>query len=250
MAPLFHQAIDVDEEWLAFQRALRETYVAAAQAVVLAPPALSAEQSAELTQWGRARQSFRFGSLGGSPSFRRVPRTYKACTGSMRQRKLANWVARAIRLAQVLGRTDAAGRQEADNLVSKLQLGQRPSWLQLQELIQDRSSQLGEAEATDRRLRLQDWRRAMLQDPARRKRWLQKPSKVCVPDVVFEDATLRTDEDIVEAIASYWQHTWRAAAGISQRTGPEASVSRPASTGAACRSAPGPTGQARLRWST
>ena len=159
----------------------------------------------------------------------------------MRQRKLANWVARAIRLAQVLGRTDAAGRQEADNLVSKLQLGQRPSWLQLQELIQDRSSQLGEAEATDRRLRLQDWRRAMLQDPARRKRWLQKPSKVCVPDVVFEDATLRTDEDIVEAIASYCQHTWRAAAGISQRTGPEASVSRPASTGAACRSAPGPT---------
>ena len=70
VAPLFHQAIDVDEEWLAFQRALRETYVAAAQAVVLAPPALSAEQSAELTQWGRARQSFRFGSLGGSPSFR------------------------------------------------------------------------------------------------------------------------------------------------------------------------------------
>ena len=136
----------------------------------------------------------------------------------MRQRKLANWVARAIRLAQVLGRTDAAGRQEADNLVSKLQLGQRPSWLQLQELIKDRSSQLGEAEATDRRLRLQDWRRAMLQDPARRKRWLQKPSKVCVPDVVFEDATLRTDEDIVEAIASYWQHTWRAAAGISQHT--------------------------------
>ena len=219
-------AASIDNIWHSFNLALHTLYQQAAAAAT--PPAPPASHAFHIWQQQAAVASPK--PL--EPRLQWISSRTRRSYGSMRDRKNANWLARATRYLELqdfkhtqLSQQQHDARQaEATHLLRKLHLddvqrrnpAQFNNWLQTQ--IHRKEHRETEKHQQLKQHRIQLWQSSVRNNPTARYKWTRRGTQGPTPTVQRNNTDLVDDQEVLDAIHHHWQAIWNDARSIPEQT--------------------------------